>query len=192
MPFRHVGLDCGVSVRVPPVVHRYPVQSDSDFHRLRIVYDLGFPAYVLIWDAVEVIPVHLEVIGGVDRYFLGVLQEEGPRRQWEHIWTFLFLVLFPAAVCLVLTGPVVEHVIKLIQSAVELVIGKEGVAADAAVVVSVCLIDKAFGRTFVPWPSGAAFVQLGPVVKAPLAGGFIQSRLITVCLLYPLTHIVCL
>ena len=72
MLFRHVGLDCGVSVRALPVVCRYPVQSDPDFNRLRIVYDLGLPAYMLIWNTVEVIPVHLEVIGGVDGYFLGV------------------------------------------------------------------------------------------------------------------------
>ena len=64
---------------------------------------------------------------------------------------FPSLVLFPAAVCLVLAGPVVEHVIQLIQSAVELVMRKEGVTADTIIVVSVCLIDKAFGRTFVPW-----------------------------------------
>lgn len=48
MLFRHVGLDCGVSVRALPVVYRYPVQSDPDFNRLRIVYDLGFPAYMLV------------------------------------------------------------------------------------------------------------------------------------------------
>ena len=192
MLFRHVGLDCGVSVRALPVVCRYPVQPDPDFKRLRIVYDLGLPAYMLIWNTVEVIPVHLEVIGGVDGYFLCVLQEEGLWRQWEHILTFLPFVLFSAAVCPVLAGPVVEHVIQLIQPAVELVLRKEGVAADTAVIVSVCLVDKAFGRAFVPWPGRAAFVQLGPVVKAPLARGFIQGRLIAVCLPYPLAHVVCL
>ena len=46
--------------------------------------------------------------------------------------------------------------------AVELVIRKEGVATGAAVIVSACLIDKAFGRAFVTWPGRAAFVQLGP------------------------------
>lgn len=150
MLFRHVGLDCGVSVRALPVVYRYPVQSDPDFNRLRIVYDLGFPAYMLIWNTVEVIPVYLEVIGGVDGYFLGVLQEEGLWRQWEYIWTFLHFVLLSAAVCPVLAGPVVEHVIQLIQPAVELVIRKEGIAADAAVIVSVCLVLSVFVTSATP------------------------------------------
>lgn len=161
MLFRHVGLDCGVSVRVLPVVCRDPVQSDPDFNRLCVVYDLGFPAYMLIWNTVEVILVYLEVIGGVDGYFPSVLQKEGLWRQWEHIWTFLPFVLLSAAVCLVLAGPVVEHVIQLIQSNVELVIRKEGVATDTAVVVSVCLVDKAFGRAFVSWPGRAASFRVG-------------------------------
>lgn len=84
-----------------------------------------------------------------------VLQKEGLWQQCEHIWTFLPFVLLSAAVCLVLAGPVVEHVIQLTQSDVELVIRKEGVATDTAVVVSVCLVDKAFGRTFVSWPCRA-------------------------------------
>ena len=80
--------------------------------------------------------------------------------------------------------------VQLIQLAVELIIGEECVTTDTAVVVPVCLIDKAFGWTFVPWLFGAAFIQLGTVVKTPLAGGFIQSWLVTVSLLYPLTHVV--
>ena len=98
--------------------------------------------------------------------------------------------MFSATVCLVLTGPVVEHVVQLVQLAVEFVIGKEGVATDSAIVVSVCLIDKAFGWTLVSWLGRAAFVQFGTVVKASLARGFVQSGLVSVCLLDPLTHVV--
>ena len=54
-------------------------------------------------------------------------------------------------VCLVPAGPVVEHIVQLIQLAVELIIGEECVTTDTAVVVPVCLVDKAFGWTFVPW-----------------------------------------
>ena len=74
---------------------------------------------MLIRDTVEVVLVHLEVIGGVDGYLLGIFQEEGLWRQRKHIWSFLYFVLFSATVCLVLTGPVVEHVVQLIQLAVE-------------------------------------------------------------------------
>ena len=35
--------------------------------------------------------------------------------------------------------------------AVELIIGEECVTTDTTVVVPVCLVDKTFGWTFVPW-----------------------------------------
>lgn len=77
----HVRFNCRVSVGVLPVVSRDSVQTNPDFHLLRIVYNLGFLAYMLIGYAVEVVLVDLEVVGGVDGDFLGILQEEWLWRQ---------------------------------------------------------------------------------------------------------------
>ena len=47
------------------VVSCYSVKANPDFHHIRVVYNLCFLAYMLIGDAVKVVLVDLEVIGGV-------------------------------------------------------------------------------------------------------------------------------
>jgi|GEM_PF-7089670 len=62
---RHVRFNCRVSVGVLSVVSCYSVKANPDFHHIRVVYNLCFLAYMLIGDAVKVVLVDLEVIGGV-------------------------------------------------------------------------------------------------------------------------------
>lgn len=70
---------------------------------------------------------------------------EGLRRQRKQIGRFFSFILLFATVALVLADLIVEPIVQFIQLAVELAIGEEIIAADAAIVVSVCLLDQAFG-----------------------------------------------
>ena len=151
----------------------YPDKVYPDFNRLGIVYNFGLFTDILIRDAIEADLIHLEVIRGVDDYLFFVFEQEPGGRQRKQIWQFFLFELLPTAISLILTVTVVVQVIQLVQFAIEFFDGEERFPADAAIVVPVCLINKAFRWPFITRFSGAAFVQIRTVVNAPLAGSLV-------------------
>jgi hypothetical protein len=147
----------------------YPNKVHPDFNRLSVVNNFGLFTDILIRDAIEADLVHLEVIRGVDDYLFFVFEQEPRGRQRKQIWQFFLFELLPTAIGFILTVTVVVQVIQLVQFAIEFFDGEERFPADAAIVVSVCLINKAFRWPFITRFSGAAFVQIRTVVKAIMA-----------------------